>query len=366
MANTVAYGFLSLQHLFNDRVNEVGVERVYQAIQESLEQYNMAIDGAMGTMIEDTTVAQEQIELAGDGSLQPIDPETGNALPVQVEGYYQVAYPIQGGATAWGVGRVSGKMLTVEEANRRQWDSQQRDADWNRRHFLAAVFDNTAWTYNDKVGPGGAKGLGNITIQPLANNDTVTYNRRGAVAKATDNHYLAQANDPGDNDNPFPTIREELQEHPGNSGPIVAMIATDLRSDIENMATFVEVPDPGINYGQDTDQVNVSGIDIGPADELLGYIRGEDIYIAEWRSLPSSYLIAHSTGKGPFVKKRQYANSDLQGFFMEKYSPENGFELTQMVRVCGYGVSERTAAVVMYFGNSSYAIPTGYTTPLDR
>jgi len=363
MANTVLYGFESLATLSAKRVSEVGVMRVYDAIREATAEYTRQMNGIMASMVMRTTVAQEQIELAGDGTLQPLD-EFGNPLPVRPSGYYQVAYPIQGGGTAWGSNRVSRALMTVDEAQRNTQDALRRDADWVSRHFLASVLDNTTWTFNDRVGPNGAKGLGNITIQPLANGDSVTYNRRGGSAKATDTHYLAQANAIDNSNNPFPTIRDELEEHPSNSGPIVAYVASSLRSSIENLSTFVEIDDPNLAYGNDETRVGRQ-ISAGPGDEVLGYIRGDGIYVVEWRSMPAGYMVAHATGAGEFVKMREYPAESLQGFFPEEFSPDGNLQEMRMIRYAGFGVANRVAAVVQYIGGASYTIPTGFTTPLD-
>jgi hypothetical protein len=363
MANTLLYGFESLESLRSRRVSEVGVARVYDAIAESAAEYTRQVNGIMAAMVERTTIAQEQIELAGDGTLQPLD-EFGNPIPVAPSGSYQVAYPIQGGGTAWGTNRVSRELMTVEEANRHTQDALRRDADWVSRHFLASVLDNGTWTYTDKIGPNGAKGLGDITIQPLANNDAVTYNRRGGSNKATDNHYLGQANAISNSDNPFPTIREELEEHPSNGGPIVCYIASDQRSAIEGLSTFIEVNDTNVNYGANENTLGGS-VDVGPGDELLGYIKGENIFIVEWRSMPSGYIIGHATGAGPFVKMREYDASALQGFFPEQFSPDGNLNEMRMIRYAGFGVSMRVAACAMYIGNATYQVPAPYNAPLD-
>jgi hypothetical protein len=363
MANLVAYGFYDLQTLFNQRVSTVGTQRIYDAVRGSAAEYSRQVQGIMSVLVEPTDVAQEQIELAGDGTLQPLD-EYGNPMPVVSAGYYQVAYPIQGGGTAWGTNRVSRELLTVDEANRNTLDAQRRDADWMSRHALAALLDNTTWTFNDKIGPNGAKGLGNITIQPLANNDSVKYNRRGGSATATDNHYLAQANDISVTDNPFPTIREELQEHPDNSGPLVSYIASDLRADVEGLPTFIEVNDPNLRMGLSSDSL-AGTVDPGPGDEVLGYIKGENIWVVEWRSMPSSYIITQARGAGAPLAMRQYPVASLQGFFPEQFSPDGNLQEMRMLRYAGFGARRRVAACVMYIGAANYAIPTGFNTPLD-
>lgn len=361
MANTLAYGFVSLEHLFAERVATVGTQRIYDAIRVSATEHTRQIAALMASFVERTTIAQEQFELPGGGTLQPLD-EHGNPMPFRPSGSYQVAYPIQGAGTAWGNNRITRELLTVEEANRHTLEAQRMDADWLRRHMLAAVFDSSTWTFKDLVGPNGAKGLGDITIQPLANGDSVTYVKIGGTS-ATDTHYLAQASAIADATNPFDTIRDELLEHPSNMAPIVVYIPSNLRASIEGLTAFIEVDDPNIMLGTTADQVSGS-IDRGFGDEVLGYVKGSKCWIVEWRALPDNYMIAHARGGGPVLKMREYPVAALQGFFMENASPDGNLQITRMLRYCGFGVGNRVAALVMRIGNGSYAVPTGYDAPL--
>lgn len=361
--NTVAYGFTGIQDLFSRRVQEVGYPRIYQAITDTLAEYNRIAGAIMGAWVAPTTVAQEQYEEANEGTLQPID-EWGVPLPVQVSGYHKVAYPIQGAGTAFGDNRVSRAMMTVEEANRYTLDALRRDADWLIRHALAAILDNTAWTYNDKLGANGTKGLGDITIQPLANADSVTYLRRGATT-STDNHYLATASAIADAANPFTAIRAELIEHPRNRGPFVSYVSTSLTATIGALAEFVEVSDPDIRYGADNDTLEANRPEIlGPGVEILGKTKSSNFWIVEMPNLPSGYMINVATGAGPALRMREYPAPELQGFFPETFSPDGNKVVRSFLRYAGFGVADRTAMVVQQIGNGTYQIPTGYATPL--
>jgi hypothetical protein len=357
-----------MEHLFATRVAEIGVQRMFEMVQQSAQMHNDVMLGLLSVLSERTTLAQVQVELPGDGTLQPLD-EYGNPLPVAPSGSYQVGFPIQGGGTAWGNNRVSRALMTVEEANRNTWDATQRDADWMTRHALAAIFDNTSWTYNDKVGPNGAKGLGDITIQPLANSDTVVYMRRGGQATAVDNHYLAQAADISDSANPFPTIRTELIEHPSNSAPFVTYVPSGLVDDIGNLTEFVEINDPDINYGLSSDTLlvnpNLEAI-LGPGDEILGKTKSSNIWIVEWDFLPAGYMIAQALGGtgGPTLMMREYDAASLQGFFPESHSPDGNLQEMRMIRFAGFGAYNRIRALAYYVGDASYAVPSGYTSPL--
>ena len=363
MANSVPYGFVGIQDLYAQRVQVAGPERIWQAIADSVEEYTRVANAIVGVWSEPTMIAQEQVELPGSGTLQPLD-EWGNPLPVQPSGYYQVAYPIQGGGTAFGDNRVTRAVMTVEEVARLTMDAMQRDKDWLIRHAMAALFTNTTWTYVDKIGANGTKGLGSITIQPLANGDTVTYARKGALTPATDTHYLAQAQAVADATNPFPTIKAELDEHPSNSGPIVAYIPSDMTSAVAALTEFVEVTDPDIRYGADSDILAANGeAMIGPGKEVLGKTKS-GVWIVEAPIVPSTYIMAFSTGGGAPLRMRQYPAPELQGLFLEQHSPDGNRQETRLIRYAGFGVRNRVAAAVMRIGNSSYAIPSGYTAPL--
>lgn len=358
---TTTFGLLRTSDLYNQRVQTVGAQRVYDAVRSHVEEYTRVINAMMAEIAERTTIAQEDFELPGDGTLQPLD-EDGNPLPVLPSGNYQVAYPIQGGGTAWGTNRVSRELMTVEEAERNTLDAERRDADWLIRHLLAAIFDNATWTYKDKVGANGSKGLGDITIQPLANNDSVVYVRKGATAPATDSHYLAQAAAIADNANPFPTIEAELSEHPSNGNRrILCYIPTNLKDSIMALDTFVGVADPNVSDPSAAAATNVPNPGFG--DEVLGYIRGTKCWIVLWGFLPDDYIFAKVEGK-KVLKMREYPAAALQGFFPENHNVDGNHLVTRMIRYCGFGVSDRVGALIMRIGNASYAIPTGYDAPL--
>lgn len=348
MAQTIAYGFEGLQSQWSERVTEVGVQRIWTAVQESLDEYNRQIDGLLGSFIERTTDRTRKIMLADDGELQPVD-EWGNPLPMRPKGSYDVAFPIQGGATAWGANRVTRALMTVEEANRYTIEAMKQDARWIRRHALAAILDNQPWTFNDPQG--------DIVIQPIANGDSVTYNLIGGNA-GTDNHYLAGT--AALSSSTFVMIRDELLEHPSNTGPVVVYVPSNLVSDIEAIGDFVEVGDPDIQPGAMADTL-VGRIGRGFGDEVLGKVA--KCWIVEWRALPDNYMIAHSIDN-PVLAMREYPAAELQGFFMERHSPDGNIQETRMLRYAGFGVANRIAAVVYQHGTAQYGVPSGFDAPL--
>ena len=359
MPNTTVYGFIGLESLFDQRVNSSNISVVYDAVEQTLVEYNRIVTALLGNFVQRTTVAQEQFSQPGAGTMQPLD-DFGNPLVVQPGPSYKVGYPIQGAGTAWGNNRVTRALMTVEEVNNSVADALRRDRDWIIRHFLGAVLDNTSWTYNDRVGPAGSAGLGDITIQPLANSDTTTYISRGG-SNAADNHYLAQAADILDASNPFPIIRAELMEHPGNTGPLVAYVASDLTADIGALAEFVEVADPDISYGSGSATVGGGSAQIlGPGVEVLGKTSSSNVWIAEMPNLPSGYMFAGMLGASAPVRMREYPATELQGLFTEFHSEDGNVESNRYIRYAGFGVANRTSLLAYQIGQAAYVVPTAY------
>jgi hypothetical protein len=353
MANGVAYGFVGLTHLWSERVTEVGEQRIWDAVRESAAMHSTQLAAVMAEFAQPTTDRTRKIMLPGSGELQPLD-EHGNPLPTRPEGSYDVAFPIYGGGDAWGDNRVTRALATVDEANRWTLEALKKDARWVRRHALAAILTDGTRTYADPQG--------NITIQPLANDDSVVYNRVGGAA-ATDDHYLAQAAAIADNTNPFPTLYDELAEHPENNGPYVAYVPTNVVVDIEGLTDFLPTSDPNVRYGISSDGL-AGTVDLGPGDELVGYVG--KFFIIEWKALPDDYIIAVARGTNPVLGMRQYPSAALQGFFPESNDVDGNHMEQRLIRYAGFGVQNRVAAVAMFVeaGDTTYDNPANYVAPL--
>lgn len=356
MPINTAYGFVSLKDVWGDRVNQVGVTRLREAIEASTSAWNDEINMLLSNWAQRSETIKERVDLPGSGESQPID-ERGNPLPVAPSGSYDAGYPIQGGGTAWGTDRVTSQLITIEEANRYTLDAFQRDASWVRRRLFAALFTNTSYTFNDKF-------LGDVTVRPLANGDVALYLRTGAVDATTDTHYLAQADPISDAANPFPTIHAELMEHPSNSGPYVVYVPSNLTDSIEALEVFTPVGDPDVVLSQTKDRLGVNPTEqiLGPGSEILG--KASKCWVVEWRALPDNYMVGVALGAGPFMRMREYPSQNLQGLFSEFHSSDGNLIENRFIRYAGFGVKNRVAALVYQIGSGSYSIPTGYSAPL--
>lgn len=348
------FGFVGYEDLADERVVGDNIRIVDEAVRATVAEHNRQVNAALTELVQTTTDYKLRYKLGSGGTLQPLD-EWGNPLPVKDAGYYDVAFPIQGGGTAWGDNRVSRALMTVGEADRLTLGMLRRDADWMRRHILAALFDNTTWSYVDEE-------YGTLTVQPLANGDAVTYPRNNGTM-ATDTHYYAQAGAIADATNPFPTWKTELNEHPENAGAtLVAYIPSNVRSAVQGLANFVDVDEPDVDPGIMATRLT-NRIDRGIGDEVLGKVDG--IWVVEWSFLPDDYGIVVARGSStPVLGMRQYPAPELQGLFTENHSPDGNLLARRFIRYAGFGVWNRVGAIAWRVSNGAYAIPTGYTTPL--
>lgn len=366
---TTQYGIIGSANVQSELITTFGVEAVMSDIVLATQEYNRQIDRLMSSWAMDTVNHQVRHYLPSYSTLQPLD-DFGNPKPQNETGYFDAAFPIYGGGKAWGTNRVSRSLMTVEQASRQTSAVFRADADWIRRHMLAATVTNTTRTYQDEL-------YGSLTVQPLANDtgagDGVTYVRRDGTS-AIDNHYLAQTNAIADGtDNPFPAIYTELDEHPSNSGPYVAYVASDLVTSIEGLTDLIEPDDPTLITSTNTTrlvlQLNPDISKHGQLDQVIlfgqRYIgRVNGVHIVEWSSMPSGYMTVHATGAGQFLGKRQYPTADLMGLFPEMADIDGNTMVNRFLRYCGFGVMNRVAALVYQIGNATYQIPTGYTAPL--
>lgn len=354
MANQVLYGFETLQSLADRRVTDVGVQVVNDAIVQAVAEHNRQIDSLMGLFAEPTTEFKRKYEQLSVRRLQPLD-EQGRALPTSGGESYGVAWPIQRAGDAIGYTYEAAIKATVSQIQNKLLGMLAADSVWVRDHMLAALLDKNSWTFKDDDHD-------DLTIMPLANGDSVTYQISGGGA-ATDNHYIAQAAGIADATNPFPTIRTELLEHPENGGEVVAIIPTGLVSATKGLGGFHAVSDPNLRVGMGETEL-VGSLDISLPGDIIGYVDG--VWIVEWRNMVSNYIISATTQGNRALRMRQHPEAELQGFAKAADRNDYPWYEQQWVRRAGFGAYNRVGAVAYFVsaGDTTYDVPTGYSNPM--
>lgn len=354
MANQVLYGFHQLKDVVGELVTTVGVEKVESAARLALAEHERQLDAFLSLFVTRTTDFKSTFMGGVTTRNQPLD-ENGRAIPIKGVSSYDLSWPIHMSGNAYGWNYVTGQKATVGQFQRTLEGILLGDAKWMRDHIFAALYANVAWTFVDPI-------RGSLTIQGLANADAVTYQiLGGADAGATDQHYYAQAADIADAANPFPTIYDELTEHPENSGEVIVLVPSGLIASVEALTNFREINDPRIRVGANTD-VLVGTLGVATPGVVRGYVDG--CWVVEWRSMPANYMIAVTADGERPLAMREDEEASLRGFgFVADRNNYPWYE-RQYMRRAGFGAWNRVGALVYRIGDAAYAIPTGYTNPM--
>jgi hypothetical protein len=355
MANQVLYGFYNLRDLLSQRVTDSLIPQVNAAIDATLAEHNRQMNALLSLFVQRTTDYKIRYRSAAAKRLQPLD-EIGRALPTKRAGYYEVAFPIQDAGDAFGQDYVTRAKMTVQEVNDWLNDTLVADRRWMRDHILSALFTNVTWTYPDQQ-------YGDLTIQPLANGDSVTYLiQAGSDAGATATNHTGQAAAIADATNPYPTLKNLLMNHPENGGQVIALIPSGLRATTEALATFRETVDPNVRPAA-ADSVLTGSLGVAVPGTVIGY-ETSGTWIVEWPSLPAGYIIAVPTEGPRPLAMREHPEAELQGFRRVAQRDDYPWFESQYVRRAGFGAWNRVGAAVIEISDASYDIPTGYAATM--
>src|SRR5512135_1663165 len=136
MANVVPYGFETVAYILDYRlITDAGVETVATAVRKSMDLHNRVMNSLIELFCEFTTEYKRRYLTGHHASLQPIDSETGRALPVRVGGYYDVSWPLKAGAYALARTARAAQRMTMAELARRVFEMQEADSRWVRTHI---------------------------------------------------------------------------------------------------------------------------------------------------------------------------------------------------------------------------------------
>lgn len=347
-------GLLNQADLYDTRVTTAGIQVVQRSIDESVAEHNRQLNALLALFTTTRTDPQTRYLAAGATRLQPLD-ENGRARPIKPSGYFTLGFPLQDAGIAWGRNyRTSIKMTVREVAN---VVSMMLDADsrWMRDHLLAALFyenSTTPWTFPDDT-------FGNVSVYGLANGDTQTFQiLSGADSAATDDHVKGAA---AVTEAVLQDIHDELVEHPENGPEIIAFIPTASRATVEALTNFYPVKDSRLSSGSAVTEF-IGSLGVAVPGELIGYCAGCNIVV--WAGVPSDYIIGVAAGGEKPIALRQEPEAELQGFRKVADRNDHPWYEQQYMRVAGFGGWNRVGAIVYRTNNGTYAIPTGYSSPM--
>ena len=355
-------GLLNIAEAAADKtfVSTIGQRLVYDAVQTLLNTYNAELAKAKRLFVERTTSDFKfRYVLPGGGRLQRRGGQAQSGA-VKSTGSWDVAFPLEDFGAQFGGDDIALAYMTAAALDRHLDTITIQDVNTVRFEMLKALFNNTARTFQDEV-------QGSLTIQPLANNDSVVYPPvMGSESEATDNHYLFSgytAANISDTNNPYPTIRAELVEHfggPEQGGDNVATFINSSESaKTRALAGFDSVTARFINPGANTDQP--TSLPTGLPGNVIGYV-AQGGWVVEWDWIPSGYALGlHLDAPRPLVERIDPAETGLgQGLQLVYEDTEYPLKSSHYRHRFGLGAGNRLNGVVMKFDLAAYSVPAIY------
>jgi hypothetical protein len=353
------YGLLGINESDVQFVNTLGQRVVYDAVQQLLQEYREDLALAMSVFVEEETETfKERYKLPGGGRMQKTGGQTRSGT-VKAHGGWDVAYPLESFSDALGGDDVAMAYMSVQELSNHLATIYVRDTNSARYEMLRALYNNTERTFIDQTG------RGTLLIEPLANGDSVLYAPvLGSETEATENHYLESgyaASAISDTNNPFATIRDEIEEHFGaaTGGENIAVFLNQAQTaKVEALTDFEEVPDRFVRMG---DAANIPEMLPLVPGRILGRVNG--CWAIEWRWTPAGYLAGvHLEQPAPLKKRVDPAVTGLgRGLQLVAQDDAHPLMTSFWRNRYGFGVGNRLNGVVMELGTGgSYTIPTAY------
>lgn len=353
------FGSLNLSD--SDRVynSTQGQSVIFDAVQDYLTRVNSEMNASMSVFVERTITDHKlRYKLPGSGYLQ----KTGDdGRPGAVKGYgsWDVAFPLEEYGAQLAGGQVAMSYMTVAELDRHVQTVAVQNANTIRFEMLKKLFNNNQVSFTDSI-------WGTLLVEPIANGDSVTYPPvLGATAEATENHFLESgyaASAISDTNNPYITIRDELEEHfgqeQGNSN-VAVFINTAQVTKTEALTDFDPINDRFIAPGANTDLP--TGMPAGLPGRIIGRTNG--VWVVEWKFIPPGWCFGlHLDAPKPLMRRIDPADTGLgDGLQLVAKDMQHPFEATFWRHRFGLGAGNRLNGVAMEFGTGgTYTIPTAY------
>jgi len=346
------YGIMGMPDVKNLTVNSIGQRVVYDAIRQLVDRYNAELAEMLSLLVErDTTDAQETYMLTGGGMMQEATDLTRPGA-IRPPAGYPVGFEIRDARDQVAWDDIAMAYATVEIVEQTVAHVMVRHTNWVRYNLLKCLFRNTVKTYVDPL-------LGAISVQPLANGDTVVYPPvYGSTTGATDDHYVGIAGaNIADGTNPIPVWRDELLEHVGTAGNVVMFLNPTQAAEAAALTAFVDIVDPAITVNQGiTAQYNGSKV----PGEVIG--RVNNVWISSWKWMPANFSLTIDTTMPPPIIRRidRVALPGRGALALVATQSEYPLQESFWRDRHGFGVGNRLNGVVGMLGNATYAIPTAY------
>lgn len=354
-------GILGLQDSDRSFVNTIGQRVVYEAAQEMVDQWNAELMGFVGLFLEEETENyKERYKLPGGGQLERRGP-AGLPGAIKASGQWDVAYPLEDFGASIGGDDVAMAYMTIPEMDRHLQTVFNKDVNTVRFEMLKALFNSGARTFVDPL-------YGSLSVQPLANGDSVTYPPvAGSTADATANHYVETnylAAAISDTNNPFLTAANTLKSRwgtPTGGAPLISFFNSTHYQKVAALTDFEPLADYRVVPSTASNRMSPGAVPENCPGEVVGITSG--VISVTWDHIPANYILTlHMGAPKPLKMRVDPAATGLpRGLALVSRDDDNPLVNYFYRHRFGVGVGNRLAAHVTELGNGgTYTIPTAF------
>jgi hypothetical protein len=355
------YGALNLTDSDYAYVNTLGQQVIYDATLAVLGDHNADLAAAEAVFIQGTTFDHVmKYKLPQSGMLQKQTSKVRTGFKKPGPGW-DVGFPLDEWGTEIGWDRVQMAYTSLQQYNLTLEGVKRQDRNTRRRQMLAALFPSASYVYKDENWP-------DITVQPLANGDAVTYPPIiGSLADTTANNYLVSGyigSAISDTSNPFPTIVNQLEQFFGTptGGSNIAVFINNAETPyVQALTNFDPIGNRFVKYGANVSLVDETKFPAGLPGRVIG--ESDSALIVEWRWIPAGYMVAiHLDAPAPLMRRIDPPAVGLgDGLQLIVEDMDEPIRSSGWSHRFGYGVANRLNAVIMQLAApGAYAAPAAY------
>lgn len=361
---TTIFGHLNLsdsEYVFNATV---GQQVIFEAATAYVNRVNAELNAALSIFVAGVTEDyKRRYQLPAEGGSLGKRGSDGRYPAVKASGYWDVAFPLEDYGNQVVGNDVDMAYMTVAELDRHLQTVMSNNRNSLRSAILHKLFDNVADTFVDPR-------WGSLTIQPLANGDTVVYPPViGSTTEATRDRYAESGyadSAVSDTNDPFETIIAALEAdfgQPTGGSNIATFVNSADVAYYSALTDFYPVISYRIQPGGNTDLPRNIPPQLSQIGRVIGYHKSGS-WVVQWDWVPDNYLLGiHLDIEPPLMKRVDPATtglgSDLQLVSTDQDFPFQGSHWRHRF---GFGAANRLNGYVMELGTGgTYTVPTAYT-----
>ena len=352
MAPTGTHDLHDLLNYNNVIAEQYGYDNLNEVISRELSAVNAATTAALALFATDTTEREEGAPTGGNPRMVMIDPDYARSRTQRGMSAGKRGYPLHALEYAAGFTAMYLRQASVAEIARTTLNARLAYVGALRDGVMRAFFTPTNYTFQDYVTPDRMP----VQVKALANGDgeVPPITAAGKRFTASHNHYLAG---PLTAENADRLVKEVTEHYEGNR--IVVYVSADDEAAWRGLSGFLPYLPASIVAGQNQAQA-VGTLDITQTDDRpIGVLpNGAVVHTKPW--VPHGYALAINVNAPKPLRRRLHKNPAMQGLFLNAENIAAPLQAQAFAAFFGFGVAERWAAAVHYFGPDH---ASGYRAP---